>query len=69
MARQDFYPAPLGDVHRRCPNPWLLVEELRDALTRAQNYFLGAENITGNSIEALLDLLPDPDDYPDSNDL
>ena len=69
MGRQDFYPAPLGDIHRRCADPWRLVEELRDTLQRFQAYFPGAENTTGNSIESLLDLLPDPADYPDSQNL
>lgn len=68
MSHPDFHPAPCGDWHRSCRDPWFHIESLRNELGHVRSYLLGAENATGHAIDSLMELLPDPDDYPDPDD-
>lgn len=58
----NYHPAPFGDFSTELADPWPVVERLRIALVEAQRYTPGAENITGLSIDSLLELLPNDDD-------
>ena len=58
----DFHPAPFQDFSTELRDPWPVVERLRMALREAERYYLGAENITGQCISSLLEVLPDDDD-------
>lgn len=57
-----YHPAPFQDFSTELHDPWPVVDRLRMALIEAQRYCLGAENITGNCIDSLLEVLPDDDD-------
>jgi hypothetical protein len=57
-----YHPAPFGDFSTEVSDPWPVVERLRLALVEAQYYTPGDTNITGLSIDALLELLPNEDD-------
>ena len=58
----EYHPAPYGDWITELRDPWPVIERLRLALNEARRYTLGAENLTGNLIEDLLDQLPSEDD-------
>jgi hypothetical protein len=58
----EFHAAPFNDFSLELKDPWPVVERLRLALVEAQYYTPGAENVTGLSIDSLLELLPNDDD-------
>lgn len=67
MPHPDFHAPPLGDWHLSCRDPWAHIENLRNELADVRSYLLGDTNLTGLSIDSLMELLPNPDDYPDAD--